>query len=197
MVEDPAHLGAREVGVDFESGALSNVFGMAFAAQPVAIVGRPPVLPHDGVVDGLAGGTVPHNRGFPLVCDADPGDVRHRQSGLGHGIPSGGELRSQDFLWIVLHPSRLGIVLGEFLLGQGDNVSGMIKNQTAAAGRALVEGEDVLAHSGFHLMLQPSEGICPSSGIACPASNRSKTRRMSAPVTGMSLPGLAPSNCPR
>ena len=129
------------------------------------------------------------------------GDVRHRQSGLGHGLPGGGQLtRSQDVLWIVLHPSRLGIVLREFLLRQAHNAAAVVEDQAAAAGRALVQGEDVLAHAvGFHLMLQPKRGdLSRRRGSACPASKVGPGRcRMSAPVTGTSLPGRAPSNCPR
>lgn len=43
----------------------------------------PGVLPHDGVVNRLAGGLVPHHRRFALVGDADGGDVMPGQVRLG------------------------------------------------------------------------------------------------------------------
>lgn len=49
---------------------------------------------------------------------------------------------------------------------------------------------------GFHLMLQPTLGLCSADGSA-PASTASIARRRSAPVTGTSLDGRLPSSCPR
>ena len=48
---------------------------------------------------------------------------------------------------------------------------------------------------GFHLMLQPTLGIC--SLIERPASAASAAARRSAPLTGCRLPGRLASNCPR
>ena len=198
MVEDPADLGAREVGVDFQSCALSDVCGLPVCPQLIAEVGGAPVLPDDGVVDGLAGGAVPDHGGFPLVGDADGSDVGHGQSGFGNGLAGGGQLTRQDVLWVVFHPARLGKVLRKFLLRHAQNAATVVEDEAAAAGGALVQGEDVLFHAvGFHLMLHPKDGICPAAGTAFSASKVSRTCRMSAPVTGTSLPGRAPSNCPR
>ncbi len=43
--------------------------------QLIADARRPPVLPHDGVMDWLAGGTVPDDRRFALVGNANGGDI--------------------------------------------------------------------------------------------------------------------------
>ena len=53
VVQDPADLGAGEVGVDDEAGLLADEIGLV--TQGVAEFGGAAVLPDDGVVHGLAG----------------------------------------------------------------------------------------------------------------------------------------------
>jgi len=48
----------------------------------------------------------------------------------------------------------------------------------------------------FHLMLQPTLGVC-SGGTAPPRSSASMAARRSEPVTAIPFPGRLPSNCPR
>ena len=71
VVEEPLDLRAREVGVDDEAGLVRDHLVVALLGELVADLGPPPVLPDDGVVDGLAGLPVPHHDGLALVGDAD------------------------------------------------------------------------------------------------------------------------------
>ena len=75
VIENPAHLAAREVGVDPKTRAARDERLVAARAQTVAEVRGAPVLPDDGVVDGLAGPTIPHDGRLSLVGDPDGGDV--------------------------------------------------------------------------------------------------------------------------
>ena len=86
------------------------------------------ILPDDRVVDGLAGGPVPHQRGLALVGDADGGDVRRRQAGLGERLARGGELRREDLLRIVLHPAGLRIDLAELALRHRDDAASSVED---------------------------------------------------------------------
>ena len=75
-----------------------------------------PVLPDDGVVDRLAAGAVPDDRGLALIGDADAGDVFGRKPGLRHRRAHGGDGRRPDVLWVVLDQARRRIDLPQFLL---------------------------------------------------------------------------------
>ena len=46
----------------------------------------------------------------------------------------------------MLHPARLGVVLGELLLRHAQDVLLFVEDDGAAAGGALVQGDDVLPH---------------------------------------------------
>src|SRR3712207_8130199 len=55
-------LGPREVGVYDEAGLVGDGLVVALLGELGADLGAPPVLPDDGVVDGLARRAVPHDR---------------------------------------------------------------------------------------------------------------------------------------
>jgi hypothetical protein len=51
-----------------------------------------------------------------------------------------------DFKWIMLHPTWPGINLGMFFLVRTDNISIMVEEDAASAGRTLVNCGDKLGH---------------------------------------------------
>ena len=112
-------------------------------AQPRAGVRGAPVLPDDGVVDRLAGGAVPHDRGLALVGDADAGDVLGRDAGLGHRGAHGRDHRRPDLLRIVLDLARRRIDLAQLLLRAGDRRERCVEHDGARRGGALVDGDEV------------------------------------------------------
>src|SRR5580658_8545281 len=99
-------------------------------------------------------------------------------------------------------PTRRFCPLAGWIVGQYYNaVTSTPRRVAASPPRPLVTSTsfvDVGAEGayGFHLILQPTLGRC-SVFTGCPASTASTAARRSAPVTGTSLRGRAPSNWPR
>ena len=75
IIQHPRDLGAREIGIEQQTGNGIDPGLMAGGLQALALAGRPAVLPDDGAVDRLARPTIPDDHGFALVCDPDGGDV--------------------------------------------------------------------------------------------------------------------------
>ena len=108
VIEDPAELGAREVGVDHQAGRALDVLLQASRLQLVAQLSRATILPDDRVHDRPARIALPHDRRLALVGDADPGDLlRACVAQLQHTIGDG-ELTMPDVLGVVFHPARAG-----------------------------------------------------------------------------------------
>ena len=92
VVEQPGDLGGREIGIEQQPGLGRDHRLVARLLQRAADVGRAPVLPDDGAVDGLARAPVPDEAGLALVGDADGGDVarpraRRRRAPAGRSPP--------------------------------------------------------------------------------------------------------------
>ena len=104
------------------------------------------VLPDDGVVDRLAGGLVPHHRGFALVGDADGGDVVPGQVRLGQGRADHLAGVVPDLGGVVLHPAGLREDLLVLHLAGGDDAAAVVEDDGAGARGALVDGDYVLVH---------------------------------------------------
>ena len=64
MVEDPGEFGGRKIGIEQQSGAVTNLAFAPIRAQLCAKTGGTAILPDDGVVDGCAGLPVPYERRF-------------------------------------------------------------------------------------------------------------------------------------
>jgi hypothetical protein len=145
VVQEPLHLGAGEVGVEEEAGALAEQWLKAAGAEALAEGSGAAVLPDDGVGDGTAV-AVPYDGGLPLVGDADGGDVGGTGLDARHNLAGGVQLRLPDRLGVVLHPAGLRVDLLERLLGGGDDRSRAVKEDGAGGGCALVQGEDEFGH---------------------------------------------------
>ena len=102
VVQDPLDLGAGKIGGQRKAHLLLEPFRAAILRQLIDDVLRAGVLPDDGVVDGFAGGLVPHHGGFALVGNSDGGNVVTRQVRLG-------ERRTDDLAGVV--PDLGGVVL--------------------------------------------------------------------------------------
>ena len=61
VVQNPFDFRCAEIGIDDEARALADEVCLAFRLQAVAVFRSAPVLPDDGVVDGLFGINVPHD----------------------------------------------------------------------------------------------------------------------------------------
>jgi hypothetical protein len=89
---------------------------------------------------------VPHDRGLALVGDADGGEVAEVEVGLGQRLPDDEPGVVADLLRVVLDPPGLREDLLVLLLPDRDDRAGVIEDDRPRAGRALVDGEDVLGH---------------------------------------------------
>ena len=88
------------------------------------------------------GGAFPEQRGLPLVGKAERGEVGTGEIGLGDGGEGGAAGGFPKIGGVVLDPAGFSKVLGEFLLGLGDDAAAVIEDEGARRGGALVEGED-------------------------------------------------------
>ena len=135
-----------EVSVRQKAGGSFDMVGQSLLDQLVHQGGSAAALPDDGVIDGGAGGFVPHNGGLPLVGDADGRQVRHMDAALGHHLHHHGILRGPDLHGVVLHPALFGVDLGELFLTYRQDVLLLVKQDGPGTGGSLVQGEDVLCH---------------------------------------------------
>src|ERR1041384_8200807 len=127
LVEQPCELGAAEVRVDDEAGALADQALRADLAQVLAQLGGAPVLPHDGVRDRLAGLAVPHDGGFALVRDADGQEIFCGNSTFSERVARHVALRGEDLARVVLHPARARKDLAELALPDGHRAAGFVE----------------------------------------------------------------------
>src|ERR1039457_68474 len=109
-------------------------------------MGGAAALPDDGMVDGFAGLAVPDNRGFPLVGNADSGDLGGLNPRRLQGLLAGFFHRAPNLIGVMLNPAGLGEILGEFLVGAPHHLARVVKEVSPGAGGALVDGEDKFGH---------------------------------------------------
>ena len=156
VVQDPLELCGREVGVDDQPGLLPDQVGQAAGLQFVAVLACAAALPDNGVVDRLAGVTVPDDSRLALVRDADGGDVLRRRADLVHGRQRHAELGRPDLVGVMLDPAGLGEILGELLLRDAAHLAPGVKKDAAVGRGARVQRHDIflLCHRGFSLLQQ-------------------------------------------
>lgn len=145
VIQDPADLGAGEIGVDEQSRGGDDALLQSLPLQLLAQLRRPTALPDDGVIHRLAGGLIPNDGGLPLVGDADAGDAALRQPP--DGLRRRQTLRVPDGHGVVLHPARLRIDLGKGVLGLGGDLPRPVKYDGTGAGRPLIQCQNIRCHS--------------------------------------------------
>ena len=141
LVEEPAHLGGREVRVEHQSGALPDQGQMAGLGQLPAQVGGPAVLPDDGPMEGSTRPSVPGHHGLALVGDAD--GPRHPTvvgQPTGH-LRQGGAHAGPDLGGVVFHPAGSGIVLGQLPVGHVDDLGPVVHDQGSDPGGPGIHGD--------------------------------------------------------
>ncbi len=145
VVEQPADLGPGEVGVEDEAGLSPEERLEPVRLHAVAHLRGAPALPDDGVVDGPAGGALPHHRRLSLIGDADGGDLGPVDPGgakrLAGGILHGGP----DPLGVVLDPARPGEMLRQLGIPARAHRALGIHHEGGGARGALVQREDEAA----------------------------------------------------
>lgn len=144
LIENPLDLGGGEVGVDYQPGLGVDHVLVAVTDQLLGDRAGLLGLPDDRVVDRFPGVAVPDDRRLPLVGDPDGGDLVWLDLGLNHHV---GHYRLDtvpDLRGVMLHPTRLREVLGEFLLAHPHLIAVVIEDDGPGAGRPLVNCHDIL-----------------------------------------------------
>ena len=144
MVQDPADLGAGEIGVDEQACPLPHQRPKPGLLQTAAFLRRAAALPNDGVHDGAAGILFPDDGSLPLVGDADSGDLRRSRAGAFIGLCQRHQLGPEDLHGVVLHPAGLGIVLGQGILTHAADGARPVKDNGPGAGGALIQCHHIL-----------------------------------------------------
>jgi len=138
VVQDPRDLRPREVRIEAQASLLPHsLFGVG-VFQRRAAISRAAILPDDRPVTRHTGALVPQHDGLALIGDADCGDgliERGRQLG------ERAEDRLPDLFGVVLDPTRLGEVLGEFPIGETERRAGLVDGERAHAGGAGVDAD--------------------------------------------------------
>ena len=109
----------EKIRVEQQAGGAGDRCLMACGFQLTANIRGAPVLPDNGVVDGLAGLPVPNHRGFALICNTDGSHLAVGAGGLAQGVLAHLQSGFPDLLGVVFNPAGLRIDLGEFLLCNG------------------------------------------------------------------------------
>jgi hypothetical protein len=91
-------------------------------------------------MDRLACLSIPQDRCFSLIGDADSRDIGRRQLCLLQRGSSDGQLTRPNLFRVMFDPAGLRKVLSELLLSDGKNRSIVIKHDGARTSRSLVEG---------------------------------------------------------
>ena len=168
VFQNPLYFGGGEVGVHQKARVVLHIGGeLRVLLEGLAQGGGAPALPHDGVVDRAAGLLVPDDGGLPLVGDADAGNFPHVHPALGQHLHQHAVLAGVDLHGVVLHPTGMGIVLGELLLGKLHDVLMLVEQDAAAAGGALVQSDHILFH-GVAPPLLCSRGRVPAGQFTSP-----------------------------
>src|SRR5690606_1132516 len=132
--------------INQQSGAIHNDGFVAILFKFCAQRRGTPVLPHDGVMDGLAGFSVPDDRGFTLIGDSDTDNLLRVEPGTLQGTPAHCERTVPDLQSIMLDPTILRKILMKFLLSYSDLSSCVIKYDGSGTGCTLIDGKQITRH---------------------------------------------------
>ncbi len=139
-VQQPAHLRSGEIGCEGQSAPVAEPVLAVLTAELPAEGVRARVLPHNGVLHGLAGMRIPDDRRLTLVCDADRDEVAHIEAAAIEGAVHHFDDVAQDLARIMLDPTRSRKYLLVFLLAERHDAALLIKDEASRGGCALVDG---------------------------------------------------------
>ena len=111
---------------------------MTIGLELLAAGGGAAVLPDDRLVARHAGARIPQHDGLALIGDADRGDGLIER---GRELGERAENRLPDLFSVVLDPTRLREVLGEFPIGETERRAGLVDGERAHTGGAGVDAD--------------------------------------------------------
>ena len=149
VLEYPAELRCGEIRVDNEPGFLFDWLRKPPCLQLVAVFSSTAALPDYGIGYGFTGRPIPDYGRFPLVCDADCGDLGGLQARSSKGFPCDLKLSIKYGICIMLNPTGLGVDLHELLLCGAYHLAFCIKKDASAARSACIKRHNAfLCHIG-------------------------------------------------
>jgi hypothetical protein len=148
VVEEPAQLRTREIGGKGKAGLRPKTIWSSLTGQLLAERISTRVLPDNGRGVGLASFSIPDDKSFALVRNANGSDFLAFDAGLSQRFMEDSLCVLPNFHGVVFYPTRLRVVLRMFLLGQTNKLRGAIENQAAGACGALVDRKDVASPHG-------------------------------------------------
>ena len=87
VIEDPLDLGGGKIGIEHQAGLRRDCFAGTALFKFLAQRSGAAVLPHNGGMNRLAGGAIPHDHGLALIGDADGGHVARPRAWLWPALP--------------------------------------------------------------------------------------------------------------
>ena len=189
VVQHPANLQGAEVGRQREAGLGAKAVGAAGARQLGNVFGYSRILPHQGIVQRLAGVAIPEHRGFPLVGDADGRQVAGPQGALPHGGRHHLFGAAPDLVGVVLHPPRPRVDLLVLFLRAGDDSPGAVEYHEPRAGGALIDCSDVVWHGLTSSMPRRVRRLKRGKRLPSAAAEPRARRRCQRILTGGGLHG--------
>src|SRR5579872_3757029 len=160
VVEEPAELGRREVGIDHQPGLLPDRLLPSRALELIAVVSSTAILPDDRVVDRLAGDTIPDDRRLALIGDADGSDPARSEPDAFHHLLRHQELVRPDLLGIMLYPAGARIVLAKLPAALQPGSPLPPEEDRPGRSRTLVKGENQGLGHRSPVMERSVSGIC-------------------------------------
>ena len=139
MVQYPTDFRSREIRVDQQTRLAPYLLLGAAPLQVTAGVGRSAILPDDGVIDRLAGVSIPDENRLALVGDADGGYVLRANAGLFEQLSHRPQLRTQDVGRVLFDPPGVRVNLPDIPLRLCRRLALPVEQHGAGAGRSLVE----------------------------------------------------------
>ena len=143
VIENPLHLGGREIRVERKPRAGAHQFFCALLDQLVDQRCGATALPHDGVIDGLAAYAVPHHRGLALVGDTDGGNAVRMDAALKLDLHHHADLAGKHLRGILLHPAGAREAGFDATARLGDDAAVLVDDGREYRGSAAVERHDV------------------------------------------------------
>jgi hypothetical protein len=146
IFKKPGDLCGGKIRVGNESGLLAQDLVEALSANTIAEGSCPAALPDDRIMDRLARGAVPEQYGFTLIGDSDCREIVRAGHRFRENLASYLELRFPNLLGVMLDPTRLGIVLREFPLGEGSGPAIAVEKNGTRTRCPLIQRQNVERH---------------------------------------------------
>ncbi len=141
VVKQPGQLGAREIRVQQQPGAIGHDLFETFGFQCLADVRGAAILPDDGVVNRFSGSAIPDQRCFPLVGYADGRDFD--PAGFLDGGATGSGGRRPEVRGVMFDPAAIWKVLRKLFVRSCDCRHRLVKHYGSRGCGTLIDGQNM------------------------------------------------------